>query len=153
MKSYKDNLKKGEKKVKGFFGEFKTFIQRGNVIDLAVGVVIGGAFGKIVTSLVNDILMPIIGLLIGGQDFKGLSIKIKDTTIAYGSFIQNVVDFLIVAFFIFVFVKIINNLFKKEEPKKEEVKPTKSDEVLLLEEIRDLLKKKKNLKWTPNRRH
>lgn len=144
MKNYKDNLKKGEKKVKGFFGEFKTFIQRGNVIDLAVGVVIGGAFGKIVTSLVNDILMPIIGLLIGGQDFKGLSIKIKDTTIAYGSFIQNVVDFLIVAFFIFVFVKIINNLFKKEETKKEEVKPTKSDEVLLLEEIRDLLKKKKN---------
>lgn len=144
MKNYKDNLKKGEKKVKGFFGEFKTFIQRGNVIDLAVGVVIGGAFGKIVTSLVNDILMPIIGLLIGGQDFKGLSIKIKDTTIAYGSFIQNVVDFLIVAFFIFVFVKIINNLFKKEESKKEEVKPTKSDEVLLLEEIRDLLKKKKN---------
>ena len=122
MKNYKDNLKKGEKKVKGFFGEFKTFIQRGNVIDLAVGVVIGGAFGKIVTSLVNDILMPIIGLLIGGQDFKGLSIKVKDTTIAYGSFIQNVVDFLIVAFFIFVFVKIINNLFKKEEPKKEEVK-------------------------------
>ena len=97
MKNYKDNLKKGEKKVKGFFGEFKTFIQRGNVIDLAVGVVIGGAFGKIVTSLVNDILMPIIGLLIGGQDFKGLSIKVKDTTIAYGSFIQNVVDFLIVA--------------------------------------------------------
>lgn len=144
MKNYKDNLKKGEKKVKGFLGEFKTFIQRGNVIDLAVGVVIGGAFGKIVTSLVNDILMPIIGLLIGGQDFKGLSIKIKDTTIAYGSFIQNVVDFLIVAFFIFVFVKIINNLFKKEEPKKEEVKSTKSDEVLLLEEIRDLLKKKKN---------
>ena len=152
MKNYKDNLKNGEKKVKGFFGEFKTFIQRGNVIDLAVGVVIGGAFGKIVTSLVNDILMPIIGLLIGGQDFKGLSIKVKDTTIAYGSFIQNVVDFLIVAFFIFVFVKIINNLFKKEEPKKEEpksntkeeVKPTKSDEVLLLEEIRDILKKKKN---------
>lgn len=144
MKNYKDNLKKGEKKVKGFFGEFKAFIQRGNVIDLAVGVVIGGAFGKIVTSLVNDILMPIIGLLIGGQDFKGLSIKIKDTTIAYGSFIQNVVDFLIVAFFIFVFVKTINNLFKKAEPKKEEVKPTKSDEVLLLEEIRDLLKKKKN---------
>ncbi len=143
MKNYKDNLKKSEKKVKGFLGEFKTFIQRGNVIDLAVGVVIGGAFGKIVTSLVNDILMPIIGLLIGGQDFKGLSIKIKDTTIAYGSFIQNVVDFLIVAFFIFVFVKIINNLFKKEEPK-EEVKQTKSDEVLLLEEIRDLLKKKKN---------
>ena len=139
MKNYKDNLKNGEKKVKGFFGEFKTFIQRGNVIDLAVGVVIGGAFGKIVTSLVNDILMPIIGLLIGGQDFKGLSIKVKDTTIAYGSFIQNVVDFLIVAFFIFVFVKIINNLFKKEE-----VKPTKSDEVLLLEEIRDILKKKKN---------
>lgn len=143
MKNYKENFRKSEKKVKNFFEEFKTFIQRGNVIDLAVGVVIGSAFGKIVTSLVNDILMPIIGLLIGGQDFKGLSIKIKDTTIAYGSFIQNVVDFLIVAFFIFIFIKLINNLFKKEKTKKEEEQPIKSDEVILLEEIRDLLKKKK----------
>lgn len=143
MKNYKENFRKSEKKVKKFFEEFKTFIQRGNVIDLAVGVVIGSAFGKIVTSLVNDILMPIIGLLIGGQDFKGLSIKIKDTTIAYGSFIQNVVDFLIVAFFIFIFIKLINNLFKKEKSKKEEEQPIKSDEVILLEEIRDLLKKKK----------
>lgn len=143
MKNYKENFKKSEKKVMKFFEEFKTFIQRGNVIDLAVGVVIGSAFGKIVTSLVNDILMPIIGLLIGGQDFKGLSIKIKDTTIAYGSFIQNVVDFLIVAFFIFIFIKLINNLFKKEKTKKEEEQPIKSDEVILLEEIRDLLKKKK----------
>ena len=88
--------------------------------------------------------MPLVGIIIGGYDFTGLSLKVKDASINYGSFIQNVVDFLIVAFFIFVFVKIINNLFKKEEPKKEEVKPTKSDEVLLLEEIRDLLKKKKN---------
>lgn len=145
MKNYKDNFKKSEKKLKGFLGEFRAFIQRGNVIDLAVGVVIGGAFGKIVTSLVNDILMPIIGLLIGGQDFKGLFIKIKDTTIAYGSFIQNVVDFLIVAFFIFVFVKVINNLLKNpDKNKKEETPPQKSDEVVLLEEIRDLLKKKKN---------
>ena len=134
-------LKSGKEKVTGFIGEFRKFIQRGNVIDLAVGVVVGTAFSKIVTSIVNDILMPIIGLIIGGLDFKNLSLKIKDATIAYGSFIQNVVDFLIVAFCIFVFIKLINSIIrKKEEPKKEEA-PKKSEEVLLLEEIRDLLKK------------
>ena len=140
MNKGKDALKKGENTLK----EFKEFISKGNIVDMAVGVIIGSAFGKIVTSLVNDIFMPIIGVIIGGLDFSNLSIKVGNSAIMYGSFIQNVVDFLIVAFFIFVFVKIINNLFKKEEPKKEEVKPTKSDEVLLLEEIRDLLKKKKN---------
>ncbi len=136
-------LKNGKEKVSGFIGEFKKFIQRGNVIDLAVGVVVGTAFSKIVTSVVNDILMPLLGLVIGGLDFKNLSIKVKDTTIAYGSFIQNVVDFLIVAFCIFVFVKIINNFFKKKEEETPAPEPVKSDEVLLLEEIRDLLKKKK----------
>lgn len=141
-KQKKENLEKGKEKVKSFFSEFKKFIQRGNVIDLAVGVVIGSAFGKIVTSVVNDILMPIIGLLIGGIDFKNLSIKIKDATITYGAFIQNVVDFLIVAFFIFIFVRAINNIFKKKEEETKE-EPKKSDEVLLLEEIRDLLKNKK----------
>ena len=86
--------------------EFKKFIARGNVIDLAVGVIIGGAFGKIVSSLVDNILMPLIGLIIGGINFSNLAIKIKDTTISYGLFIQNVVDFLIVAFCIFLIVKL-----------------------------------------------
>ena len=127
--------------------EFKEFISRGNVVDLAVGVIMGSAFGKIVTSLVNDIIMPLVGIIIGGIDFTSLSIKIKDSTIMYGSFIQNIVDFLIVALCIFVMVKMINklnNLNKKKEVKaeiKEEVK--KSEDILLLEEIRDLLKKKK----------
>ncbi len=124
--------------------EFKEFISRGNVIDLAVGVIIGGAFGKIVTSLVDNILMPLIGLLLGGINFSDLSFKVKDATIAYGLFIQNIVDFLIVALCIFLIIKAINKISKigkkKEEPKKEE-KPAKSNEVILLEEIRDLLKK------------
>lgn len=137
-----------KEKGKKFIAEFKTFIAKGNVIDLAVGVIIGGAFGKIVTSLVNDILMPIIGIIIGGHDFSKLVLKVNDATIAYGSFIQNVIDFLIIALCIFFLVKIVNKItsFKKEEEKKEEAKkeepPKKSDEVLLLEEIRDLLKEK-----------
>ena len=118
--------------------EFKKFIARGNVIDLAVGVIIGGAFGKIVSSLVDNILMPLIGLIIGGINFSNLAIKIKDTTISYGLFIQNVVDFLIVAFCIFLIVKLINKI----APKKEEAKK-KADELIVLEEIRDTLKKQK----------
>ena len=120
--------------------EFKKFISKGNVVDLAVGVIIGAAFGKIVSSLVDDIIMPLIGLIVGGIDFSGLTVKIKDASINYGMFIQNVVDFLIVAFCIFIAVKAFNKLTHKEE-KKEEAKPTKSDEVKLLEEIRDCLKK------------
>ena len=88
--------------------EFKKFISKGNVVDLAVGVIIGGAFGKIVSSLVNDILMPIIWALIGGINFSNLSIKIGDAKITYGMFIQNVIDFLIIAFCVFIFVKIVN---------------------------------------------
>lgn len=126
--------------------EFKAFISRGNVVDLAVGVIMGGAFGKIVTSLVNDIIMPLVGVVLGGVDFTSLSITIKDSNIMYGSFIQNIVDFLIVAICIFVMVKIVNKL-NSFQKKKEEVKPKeehkKSDEVVLLEEIRDLLKKNK----------
>ncbi len=120
--------------------EFKKFIARGNVIDLAVGVIIGGAFGKIVTSIVNDILMPLIGVIIGGIDFTGLSFTIGEAKISYGNFIQNVIDFLIVAFCIFILVKIVNKITHKEEPK-EEVPPKPAD-VVLLEEIRDLLKEK-----------
>ena len=127
--------------------EFKEFISRGNVIDLAVGVIIGGAFGNIVTSLVNDIIMPIIGMIIGGINFSSLSITVGKASIAYGNFIQNVINFLIIALCIFFVVKFMNKLAslkKKEEKKeasKEEAKP--SEEVLLLKEIRDLLKKKK----------
>jgi len=129
--------------MKKIVGEFREFIARGNVIDLAVGVVIGSAFGKIVTSLVNDILMPLIGVILGGIDFTSLSFKINDAVIKYGLFIQNIIDFLIVAFCIFILVKFVNKLtsIKKKEEKKEEAK-AKSDEVKLLEEIRDLLKKK-----------
>lgn len=130
--------------MKKIFKEFKEFIARGNVVDLAVGVIVGSAFGKIVTSLVNDILMPIIGVILGGIDFTNLTLKFNDATIYYGNFIQNVIDFLIVAFCIFIFVKAINALTekaKKKEEKKDKV-PVKSDEIILLEEIRDLLKKK-----------
>lgn len=134
--------------MKKFINEFKDFISRGNVLDMAVGVIIGGAFGKIVTSLVNDIIMPLVGIIIGGHDFSGLVLKINDAKITYGIFIQNVVDFLIVAFCIFVFIKGINKFKRKtkEEPKVEQEEIKKSDEVLLLEEIRDLLKKESKTK-------
>lgn len=116
--------------------EFKEFISKGNVLDLAVGVIIGGAFGKIVSSLVSDVIMPLIGIITGGLDFTKLSITLKDASINYGMFIQNVIDFLIVASCIFIIIKIINK-FRKEEVK--EVKVTKSEEVVLLTEIRDSL--------------
>jgi len=125
--------------------EFKEFISRGNVLDLAVGVIIGGAFNKIVTSLVDNILMPIIGLILGGINFSGLSFKIKDAEIAYGLFIQNIVDFLIVAFTIFIVIKAINKVMRKKE-KKEEAPAGPSEEVVLLTEIKNELVKqnKKN---------
>lgn len=136
-KEVQDRLKKGR-------SEFKEFIMRGDVVDLAVGVIVGGAFGKIVTSLVNDILMPIIGVIIGGIDFSNLSIDFIDAKIMYGSFIQQVIDFLIVSFCIFVFVKVVTRFTRKEEEKEEKIEEVKkSEEVLLLEEIRDLLKDKK----------
>ncbi len=120
--------------------EFKKFIARGNVMDLAVGVIVGGAFSSIVTSLVNNILMPIIGVVTGGIDFsQGLTIKIKDATINYGAFLQSVLDFLIIAFCIFLMVKAVNRILGNKEAEKKEEAPKKSDEVLLLEEIRDAL--------------
>ncbi len=137
----KTDIKEELKKSKGFINEFKTFIKRGNVLDLAVGVIIGGAFGTIVSSLVDDILMPIVGVIIGGHDFSNLSITVGSAVIKYGSFIQNVIDFLIVAFCVFIFVKLINKFFIKEKIEEKKEEPKKSDEVLLLEEIRDLLKK------------
>ncbi len=134
--------------MKKIINEFKKFISKGNVMDLAIGVIIGGAFQKIVSSLVNDIIMPILGIVIGGHDFSNLSIKFKDATINYGLFIQNVFDFLLMSFCIFIVVKIINTLKEVSEKnkKKEEVVLKKSNEELLLEEIRDLLKdSKKNV--------
>jgi len=125
--------------------EFKEFIARGNVIDLAVGVIIGGAFGKIVTSIVNDLLMPLIGVVSGGIDFTGLSFKINEAEIKYGNFLQNVIDFLIIAFCIFILVKIVNKITRKKEEPKEEAPAPKPEDVVLLEEIRDLLKQKEEV--------
>ena len=122
--------------------EFKKFISRGNVVDLAVGVVIGSAFSKIVSSLVDNIIMPLVGILIGGIDFTKLSLTIFGVEVQFGIFLQNVVDFLIIAFCIFMVVKLFNKITKREE-KKEEVKPAKPNQEVLLEEIRDLLKDKK----------
>lgn len=138
QKEIKEQTEKELNKMKKGIGEFKEFISRGNVVDMAVGVIIGTAFGKIVTSLVNDVLMPLIGIILGGLDFSSLSINIGDATILYGSFIQTIVDFLIVAFCIFMMIKFFEKFKKKEE---KAVTPSKSDEVKLLEEIRDLLKK------------
>lgn len=137
--------------LKNTISEFKKFIARGNVLDLAVGVIIGGAFSSIVTSLVNNILTPILGLFLGGINFSNLAITFKDTKIEYGAFIESIIDFLIVAICIFILVKFINKVMnlKKEEPKEEKL--TKSAEVLLLEEIRDLLKKENNSKSKGNK--
>ncbi|PGL70725.1 large conductance mechanosensitive channel protein MscL [Bacillus sp. AFS055030] len=120
--------------------EFKKFALKGNVLDLAVGVIIGGAFGKIVSSLVGDIMMPLIGLISGGVDFKNLMYTYNQTEIKYGMFIQTVVDFLIISISVFFFVRLINKLsFKKKEVEEAKpVVPTKEEALLI--EIRDLLK-------------
>lgn len=133
-------MKKAVEKAGGFLAEFKKFALKGNVLDMAVGVVIGGAFGKIVTSLVADIITPLVGLLMGGVDVKSLSWQVNEAVIAYGNFLQNIIDFLIIALSIFLFVKLIGKFSRKKEeaPKEPEKKP---DDILLLEEIRDLLKK------------
>ena len=125
--------------------EFKDFISRGNVVDLAVGVIIGSAFSKIVSSLVNDILMPVIGILLGGIDFSNLAIKIGKAKITYGLFIQNIIDFLIIAFCVFIFVKIVNHLSNLGH-KQEEQTETIETELSILKEIRDQLKKTKTTK-------
>ena len=137
-------------KKKGFIGEFKEFISRGNVVDLAVGVIIGSAFTAIVTSLVNDIIMPVIGLLFGGVNFTELKYVITpaagdvaEAAIYYGNFIQCVVNFLLVAFVIFMVVKIINRFHKKTETPQEEAPAAEPEDIALLKEIRDLLKRNK----------
>lgn len=137
MKKVEIQETKELKKLKEEASEFKKFISRGNVVDMAVGVIIGGAFGNIVTSLVQDMLIPLIGVVLGGLNFESLSIQVGSANIAYGSFIQTIVDFLIISFSIFVMIKVIEKLKRKQEAKEER---QKSDEVLLLEEIRDLLK-------------
>ena len=128
--------------------EFREFAVKGNVVDLAVGVIIGGAFGKIVSSLVSDVIMPPIGLLIGGVDFKDLALVLKEAqdgaeavTLKYGAFIQNVFDFLIIAAAVFAMVKVINNLKRAPEPEPEKQAEPSAEEKLLTE-IRDLLKNK-----------
>jgi len=117
--------------------EFRDFINRGNVIDLAVAVIIGGAFGAIVTSLVNDIIMPLVGVIMGGINFTGLAITVKDAQVLYGNFIQAIVNFLIIAFVVFLIVRQINKL-KKPTPPPEPAAPP--EDITLLREIRDLLK-------------
>ena len=140
----KDKIKE---KGKGLINEFKEFIAKGNVLDLAVGVIIGTAFSKIVTSLTDNILMPIVGVIIGNLDFTTLAIRVnlfdRVVAIRYGLFIQNVVDFLITALCIFFMIKVVNRILKKKKEEPKEAAPAKSDEVKLLEEIRDLLKKSK----------
>lgn len=130
-----------------FIKEFKEFAVRGNVIDMAVGVVIGSAFGKIVSSLVSDVMMPVIGVITGGVNFTDFKIVLKEAhgeaaavTLNYGSFIQTTIDFIIIAFCIFVAIKAINKL-KREKPKVEEAPKEPSEDIKLLREIRDALKK------------
>jgi large conductance mechanosensitive channel len=132
----------------GMLKEFKEFAVKGNVVDLAVGVIIGGAFGKIVTAVVGDVLMPPLGLVIGGVTFTHLKLVLKDAvegkppvTLNYGAFLQTIFDFLIVALVIFVVVKLINRL-RRQPPPPPPVPPPPSPEVVLLTEIRDLLKAK-----------
>ena len=150
-------------KKKSFMGEFKTFIARGNVMDMAVGVIIGGAFGKISTSLVNDVIMPLISVLTGGVDFSNWKIVLKaavagadgaidastEIAIRYGAFLATILDFLIIAFSVFLMLKAINGFHDKlkkaeeEAPAKESAPPDPSNEEKLLTEIRDLLKARK----------
>ena len=129
------------------FDEFKAFVMRGNVVDMAVGVIIGGAFGKIVTSLVNDIFMPIIGMILGNVNFSSLEIKLgepvegaEQAAIRYGMFIQEIVNFLIIALCIFMVIKVINKMQKKKEEAPEPA-PEPTKEEVLLTEIRDALNK------------
>lgn len=123
--------------MKSFMKEFKEFISKGNVLDLAVGVVIGGAFTAIVNSLVNDVIMPLVGVILGGIDFTGLSLQVGEASIAYGNFIQAIINFLLVALVLFSIIKAANKMKKAEEAAPAEP----SDEVKLLTSIEETLKK------------
>ena len=127
--------------MKAFIREFKTFLNRGNVLDLAVGVIIGGAFKSITDSLTNDILMPLLGLLVNQVSFSDLTLTLGSATIAYGSFLEAVLNFIIMAFAVFCIVKAFNRLHRKKEEAAPAPKPSKEE--LLLTEIRDLLKEGK----------
>ncbi len=148
LKTDLKKLKKNITKVNPILKEFRDFINRGSVLDLAVGVIVGGAFNKIISSLVNDLIMPAVGVVLGGIDFTSLEITIPNffggagaAHIRYGNFIQNIVDFLIVAFCVFIFIKLINKFSAKKETETE-AEPTTDDKILaVLEEIRDQRKK------------
>ena len=132
--------------MKQFFHEFKQFIARGNVMDLAVGVIIGGAFSAITTSLINDIIMPLLGIFTGSISFAALSFEINGAVIAYGNFLQAALNFLVMAFVVFCLVRTINRLHRKKEaaPAAPPAPPEPSNEEKLLTEIRDLLKERNN---------
>ncbi len=127
-------------KTSGFFAEFKTFIARGNVMDMAVGVIIGGAFSNITNSLINDIVMPLLGIFTSSVSFAELSVNIGPAVVTYGNFIQAILNFLIMAFVVFCLVKAINSFHKKKEAAPPPPPPGPSAEEQLLTEIRDLLK-------------
>ena len=129
--------------MKKFLEEFKAFALRGNVMDLAVGVIIGGAFGAITTSLIDDLLMPLIGMIAGGVDLSGLSVTVGGAVLAYGSFIAAVVNFLLIALVVFWLVKAVNALTRKKEAEAPAAPPEPSAEEKLLTEIRDLLREQK----------
>jgi large conductance mechanosensitive channel protein len=128
--------------MKGFLNEFKDFAMKGNVLDLAVGVVMGSAFGTIVTSLVEKIIMPLVGIIVGGVNIADLSVKVGNATLGYGAFLQAIINFLIIAFSIFLFVKAINTATSKFKKAEEEAAPAVDPQIELLTEIRDLLAKK-----------
>ena len=131
--------------MKQFFHEFKQFIARGNVMDLAVGVIIGGAFSAITTSLINDIIMPLLGIFTGSISFAALSFEINGAVIAYGNFLQAALNFLVMAFVVFCLVRTINRFHRKKEtaPAAPPAPPEPSNEEKLLTEIRDLLKERR----------
>ena len=128
--------------MKGFLNEFKDFAMKDNVLDLAVGVVMGSAFGTIVTSLVEKIIMPLVGIIVGGVNIADLSVKVGNATLGYGAFLQAIINFLIIAFSIFLFVKAINTATSKFKKAEEEAAPAVDPQLELLTEIRDLLAKK-----------
>lgn len=128
--------------MKGFLNEFKDFAMKGNVLDLAVGVVMGSAFGTIVTSLVEKIIMPLVGIIVGGVNIADLSVKVGNATLGYGAFLQAIINFLIIVFSIFLFVKAINTATSKFKKAEEEAAPAVDPQLELLTEIRDLLAKK-----------
>lgn len=123
----------------GLVSEFKEFVAQGDAFSMAVGIIIGGAFGAIVNSLVDSVIMPLVGVVMGGVDFSGLAIKIGEASIGYGAFIQAIINFILIAIVVFALVKMVNSLKREEEAEEEVAGP--SEEVVLLTEIRDALNK------------